>query len=184
VFSNLNLKEENVKTMRYCLATVLFASISCGCGGTTNNGIKLGIVPVQAQTMFSNSSISGGYAFLLSGELNNMPIAVNGMFVANGGTNITSGQASQHTGGTACQFTVTGSVNIFNSQVNNNPSNGTGVLQLSMVPFSPSGLSSGTCSSENFIFNVVIANAGQELLLVQNGSSTPNITISGTATKQ
>jgi hypothetical protein len=134
--------------------------------------------------MFSNSSVSGGYAFLLNGELNNLPIAVDGMFVANGATNITSGQASQHTAGTACQFTVTGSVNITNTQVNNNPSNGTGVLRLSMVPFGLTGTPSGTCGAETLIFNVVIASGGQELLLVQNGTSTPNITISGTATKQ
>ena len=170
--------------MRYRLTIALLASVSCGCGGTTNNGIRLGTAPVQAQTMFSNSTVSGGYGFLLNGELNNMSIAVNGMFVANGTTNITSGQASQHNAGTACQFTVTGSVNISNPQVNNNPSNGTGVLRLSLVPISPTGVPSGTCSNENLIFNVVIASGGQELLLVQNGTSTPNITISGTATKQ
>jgi hypothetical protein len=168
--------------MRYRFAVMLIAGISCGCGGTTN--IRLGTAPVQAQTMFSNATVSGGYAFLLNGELNSLPIAVAGMFVANGGTNITSGQASQHTAGTACQYTVTGSVNIFNSQVNNNPSNGTGVLRLSMMPISLNGLPSGSCSIENLIFNVVIASGGQELLLVQNGTSTPNITISGTATKQ
>ena len=149
-----------------------------------NNGMTIGTTQVQAQSMFSNSTINGGYAFLLNGEQNNVPIVLNGMFVANGGTSITSGQASQHTAGTACQFTVTGSVNITNFQFNNNPSNGTGVLKLFMVPISLNGVPTGTCSNENLMFNVVIANAGQELLLVQNGSSTPNITISGTATKQ
>jgi hypothetical protein len=182
VFSNL--KKENVKAMRHYIAIALLATFSYGCGGSVNNGITIGTTQVQAQSMFSNSTIVGGYAFLLNGEQNNVPIVLNGMFVANGATNITSGQASQHTAGTACQFTVTGSVNITNSQFNNNPSNGTGVLKLFMVPISLNGFPTGTCSNENLMFNVVIANAGQELLLVQNGSSTPNITISGTATKQ
>jgi hypothetical protein len=180
----LALARIKVETMRNYLAIAVFATIVCGCGGPANNGITIGTAQVAAQTMFSNSTINGGYAFLLNGELGNLPIAVDGMFLANGGSNIISGQASQHTGGTACQFTVTGSVNITNSQNNNNPSNGTGVLSLFMVPFSPNGLPSGTCSNENLIFSVVIANAGQELFFVQNGSSTPNITISGTATKQ
>src|SRR5712664_4032670 len=96
------------------LALLLSAFFLIGCGGGSSSagGGTPAPPPVVHAAGFTNASISGGYAFGISGTAVNSPEAGSGVVIADGNGNITSGEETLNIGGVSCHATLTGTYSI------------------------------------------------------------------------
>jgi hypothetical protein len=96
-----------MKALFVFVATVAFALLtSCGSSGAGSTSI---VPPVQAQSGYTNASVSGTYAFSDHGLI--------GTFTADGNGNITSGTINSYYSGlpTPCTATVKGTYSVQSS---------------------------------------------------------------------
>ncbi len=149
-------------------ATMLAFATSCGSSGGGSTNI---VPPVQAQSGYSDASITGTYSFLLnqSGDYSAL-----GTFVANGSGSITSGTVTiLNAGGPAsCSASVTGSYSL--------SSNASGTATLTFAVTSGASNCTGLFPANILTFNIEAGSSGASLLL----ASTATGNLSGSATKQ
>src|SRR6185437_10333899 len=105
------------------LTVLVFALTLIGCGGGSSNSTPStsmipAVQPVHAATGFTNASLSGTYAFGVTGVSTNAAEAGSGVVAADGNGNLNAGDETINIGGTICHFTFSGTYSI--------NSNGTG----------------------------------------------------------
>jgi hypothetical protein len=147
----------------FAAAISLALVTSCGSSGGGSTSI---VPPVQAQSGYSDASITGTYSFLLDQSGNYSAL---GTFVANGSGSITSGTVTVMNSGTpSCSATVTGSYSL--------SSTATGTASLVFTPAN----SCGEFPANILTFNIEAGQSGASLLL----ASTVTGNLSGSAAKQ
>jgi hypothetical protein len=156
------------------LALLLGAFFLIGCGGGSSSaggGTPVVTPPVVHAAGFTNASISGGYAFGISGTAVNSPEAGSGVVTADGNGNITSGEETVNIGGISCHATLTGTYSV--------NANGTGIATVTATPDAAS-VAKG-CIGGTGDLSLAIANGGAGLILA---SQNANSTTVATAAKQ
>ena len=136
--------------------------IQFGAGGLASAGE----FELQDTTAFSNSAISGSYAFALSGYGTiQRQFGVDGVFTANGTGGITAGNTDENFDGNSTNLPLTGTYSISQSSTDGR---GTGSLDISGA-------------TVNFVFYVVSAN---KLLIVSAQQGANSLVFIGQALKQ
>jgi hypothetical protein len=149
-------------------ATICLAILtSCGSSGGSSSIIP----PVQAQSGYSNASITGTYSFLLNQSGN---VAALGSFVTNGTGTITSGTVTIGTGASGCSGTVTGNYSLSST------ASGTASLTFTITSGASICTNNGWFAPSSLAFDIQAGSSGASLLLAS--SSNPNV--QGTAVKQ
>jgi hypothetical protein len=166
-------KRKGVREMKF--AAVFAAAItltlitSCGSSGGGSTSI---VPPVQAQSGYSDASITGTYSFILnqSGDYSAL-----GTFSANGSGTITSGTVTITNAGTpapSCSGTLTGNYSLLSSA--------TGTASLTFTITSGASNCTGLFPASWLTFNIEAGSSGASLLL----ASSFNGNLQGSAIKQ
>jgi hypothetical protein len=153
------------------LALLIGCFLLGGCGGGSNSSVTGTPPPVVHAAGFTNASISGGYAFGVSGTNGTSVTAGSGVVTADGNGGITSGEETLNVGGISCHATLTGTYSI--------NANGTGIATVTATPDSAS-VAKG-CIGGTGDLSLAIANGGVGLILASQG---PNSVTVATAAKQ
>ena len=137
---------------------ILLGLISCG-GGSGGGTSSAGTVSAQS-SQYSNSSLSGTYAFSIIGvQVNSTSSAVfdgSGTLIANGSGGVTGGTIKEYfTGGGTCQASLSGSYDVTNSA-------GSGTASVT------SSVTSGPCTGQTTTYDVELAQSGASALFSES----------------
>lgn len=174
----INAEKGFIKMKRVlCLAMMSFSLTllsSCSAGSPSN---MVTPPPVQAQTSYSNTSLSGTYSFALfdSGGVlmiqgSSSPFDVIGSLQFNGTGNITGASLTVGGAGSTCTYSGTGTYSVQSTAL------GTATLSVNQTSTVNACQNSGT-----FNFNIAVAQQGNS---VQFTSGTPGVPVYGSAVKQ
>jgi len=120
---------------------------------------SIGPPPVQAASGFTNATLSGGYAFGVVGTSGIQAQAGNGVAVADGNGNITSGDETLNIGGTmSCHATLTGTYSV--------NTNGTGTATAT-VTMDAASQANGCGTSSIGHFTLAIGNGGSTVFIAE-----------------
>ena len=154
------------------LTLLVFALTLIGCGGGSSNSAPStsmipAVQPVHAATGFTNASLSGTYAFGISGTVAGVLDAGTGVVALDGNGNISAGDETENIGGTLCHGTFSGTYSV--------NSNGTGTATITTTEDAASqarGCGPGGTGSAN----LALANGGSQLVLANQNSNVTLIT--------
>jgi len=123
---------------------------------------------VKAQGPFTDSSLSGTYAFQATQDQNGLPLFLAGVLTADGNGHIVSGREEVAVQGALCEGTLTGTYSV--------AADGIGTVRLTQA-FPPSSV----CVVTTTVLKIAIAARGEKFEFV---GLTLNFALVGTATKQ
>ena len=166
----LNCRANKWRILRMKFAAALAATISLallsGCG---SSGATSVIQPVQAQSGYSNASVTGTYSVYLSEGTSETLI---GSFAADGNGKITSGSLAENNGPGNCTMSITGTYNITSSA--------SGTATIASASAGLVGCPGSGNSTTSLPFSIQVGQQGASIVFAGSG----NLMFSGSATKQ
>ena len=142
---------------RLAVSVIFCLTVICGCSSSNGGGGVSIVQPVQAQTGYSNASLSGTYAFARDADI--------GTFTADGNGHITSGSMTSYDNysSPACTGTITGTYSV--------QSSGAGTLTWAITPGSTCANNGASIESafENLTpsFNIEVAQQGSAVVAAE-----------------
>jgi hypothetical protein len=167
-------------TVCMCLAVAGAAALAlAACGGGSSGGSVINPQPVQAQSTFSASSLSGTYAIsfigasVSSGSIAELDNGI-GTIQLDGGGNIVGGSIVGYGSGGTCTFSLSGTYAV--------QPTGSGSLSLTVSPSASSATSCGTGGSGALA--IELGQSGASFTFAESDYAVSGSIQEGTAVKQ